>query len=1061
MTETTALRAPALLAAGTLAAEAELLEAVFQLLAAAREEPGLLAQPVRVVVPSASLREHLAARLVAQHGALAGVRLQTLNGLAREVLTHDRGAASRGDRLFPVLVRRAAREQAALRDVLEGLEDGYGAAAAAVADLLDAGFLPEVPAHRDALTEAISAAELAPETRERVVAIVRTAEATAAALAGHGMERAGGRLRRAAECLEAEPSRLVARAVFIYGFADATGAVSDLLEALTRACGARVVVDLAPDPAQVGRADFGVAFTERLLARLGVDAAAATAPAPGAVALRAVCGVGTEAEVRGVAERVHALLESGVAAERIGIVARDAASYAVAVRTQFGRLGIAFAAPGTSGPPGGRGRRLHALLALLSDAAATPADRWLDVLAWLDRGARADLRLGLHAMGAPRLRDVAQLDVDARLDEHGGFPLPARLGLAAASEGNAVRARRRRLSSKLLHDAVASARAARERLASWPQHATLREHAARVRTLAGDDLVWPADERLAGLEQVLAGLEMGLGDVDLAFEEFVLVARGAFRELGEEEFGSAGAGVRFLGVVQARSLTFEHLFLLGVNRDVFPRPLLEDPLFPDIVRRPLESLLPEIPLKSRTFEEEHYLFAQLLSASSNVTLSWQLADDDGRARPVSAFVERLRGAGVLSAPEHIPGAHAPPREGRVALRTAQEAALLEGLHGAPERFGELLELAAGEAAALDPGEAVVPASRLAHGRQAVLRELGDRPGSDELGPYFGFVGPVRHAADVRRADLYVTQVERLVRCPWQLFLTRLLRIEPPPNALDALPEVTSLLAGNLVHEVLERIVRESLSQAEAPTPALQVAWPEPPAFEALLTRCATDLMRNEGIGLPGFERLLVEIVRPLLATARELDWPAPGSEVRCRAVEAGGVTEVGLPPRAIHYRADRVDEVAGKLRLIDYKTGKAASQKKLCDDVARGRRLQAAAYAFGSGGEGRYLYLAAGVAPAAVVEARADDAELHEAFEETVTTALLAFDAGAFFPRLTEANGTQPASQCEYCEVRQACAQGDAGARARIARWAQRERGESPAEVQALALWRRGEGGAA
>jgi RecB family exonuclease len=353
----------------------------------------------------------------------------------------------------------------------------------------------------------------------------------------------------------------------------------------------------------------------------------------------------------------------------------------------------------------------------------------------------------------------------------------------------------------------------------------------------------------------------------------------------------------------------------------------------------------------------------------------------------------------------------------------------------------------------------VPAQRLADGRQAVLSELGDHPGNAELGPYYGFVGPVRHAADVRRADLYVTQVERLVKCPWQFFLTRLLRIEPPPNALDALPELSPLLVGNLGHAVLERIVADALPQGEVQPPGLQVGWPEPDALDALLAKCAATLVRDEGIGLPGFDRLLAEVVRPLLATARELGWPVPGSDVRCLAAEASGVVEVGLPPRSIHYRADRVDEVAGVVRLVDYKTGKARSQRKLLEDVARGQRLQAAAYAFGSSGEGRYLYLAAGANSKAVVEARADDRALHEAFEAAVSTALLAFDAGAFFPRLTDAPGTQPASQCEHCEVREACVQGDAGARARIARWSERERGASPAEVQALALWRLGIGG--
>ena len=1064
MDETGAQTGASPIAAGPVAAERWLIEQVLALLDEARADPALLVQPIRIVVPSASLREHLAARLTAGRGALAGVRLQTLNGLAREVLASAGDRVGPGDRLFPVLVRRAAREQPALRAVLEGLEDGYGAATGAVADLLDAGFMPDVPAHGEALTEALQEAGLPPETQRRVAAVVATAAATAEALAAHGLERAGGRLRRAAERLEGDASLLPARATFVHGFADATGAVSDLLEALTRACGAHVVIDLAPDPAQPERSDFGVAFTERLRSRLGIHQTEASGGEAGTREFTALRAVGTDAEVRGVAERISALIDAGVRPERIGVVARDSAPYAIAVRTQFGRLGIPFAAPGTPGPPSGRGRLIHGLLALLAERAATPADRWLDLLARLSRGERADLRLGFHAMGSPRLADVANLDVqrlaaDAALDQRGDYALPARSGLVAETDERAAHAARRRLSGTLLSDAIAAARAAHECLTAWPARASMLAHAARLRALLRDELAWGADEPLAAVERALASLDEELGSFDLEYEEFVLVVRGVLRDLGNEDFGSAGAGVRFYGVVEARSHTFDHLFLLGVNRDVFPRPLLDDPLLPDSVRRRLEPLLPEIPLKSRVFEEEHYLFAQLMAASPRVVLSWQVANDEGRARTVSPFVERLRSAGVLTRCDDVAGAHAAPRAGVPLLCTAQEAALLEGLHGAPERFGELLTLAAGEVAQLDLHGEGVAADRLAAGRQAVLRELGDRPGIDELGPYFGFLGAVRHSADVRRADLYVTHVERLIRCPWQLFLTRLLRIEPPPNALDTLPDVTPLLVGNLVHRVLERIVADAFSASAARREG--IAWPAPDVLEVQLGETAAALLREEGVGVAGFERFLVEVARPLVLAARTLEWPDASSSWRCVAAEADGSVQVGLPPRTVHYRVDRVDAQGDRQRLIDYKTGSSETQAKLPKDVARGKRLQAAAYAFGSGGEGRYLYLAAeDLAKKAVVEAQADDAELHEAFEEAVSTALLAFDAGAFFPRLTEAGGTQPAAACKHCEVREACLQGDAGARARIAAWAERERGESPAESQALALWRLGGEGA-
>ncbi|HEV3457019.1 MAG TPA: hypothetical protein VHG32_10700, partial [Thermoanaerobaculia bacterium] len=156
---------------GPLAAEALLLARLDALAAEARREPARLALPVRVVVPSRSLRRHVAAQLVqpvsaaAPGGAeglprvvrparpaMAGVMVQTLFGLACEILERAGMRAARGALLFETLVERAARGDDALRG-LGDLVDGFLAAAPAVADLLDAGLEPELA---EALDEALA-----------------------------------------------------------------------------------------------------------------------------------------------------------------------------------------------------------------------------------------------------------------------------------------------------------------------------------------------------------------------------------------------------------------------------------------------------------------------------------------------------------------------------------------------------------------------------------------------------------------------------------------------------------------------------------------------------------------------------------------------------------------------------------------------------------------------------------------------------------------------------------------------------------------------------------------
>ena len=67
---------------------------------------------------------------------------------------------------------------------------------------------------------------------------------------------------------------------------------------------------------------------------------------------------------------------------------------------------------------------------------------------------------------------------------------------------------------------------------------------------------------------------------------------------------------------------------------------------------------------------------------------------------------------------------------------------------------------------------------------AVLAELEP---SGELGaaagPYLGFVGETSAQTDPRRGQVFVTTLEGLARCPWRAFVTRLLRVEPAPDAL--------------------------------------------------------------------------------------------------------------------------------------------------------------------------------------------------------------------------------------------------------------------------------------
>jgi RecB family exonuclease len=764
-----------------------------------------------------------------------------------------------------------------------------------------------------------------------------------------------------------------------------------------------------------------------------------------------------------VADRIHALLEAGAPAESIGVVVRDLGRYAVALRGQLGRLGIPFSCESAAGPPTGRGRRVHALLELLAHGGTTPAERWLEVLESVGRGARADLRLAFHAMGAARLADVARLDPDRLLGGRASYALPARRGLAEAEGGDAERgaprARRRSVSAGLLRDTVAKARGLMEHFEAWPAQSPLADHRRRFRALFTDHLAWRREEERAELDRAGAELSARHPELGLGFDEWVLLLRRLLRGAGSGRLGGAGAGVQVLSVVEARARTFDHLFVLGVNRDGFPRPLTEDPLLPDSVRRAVTSVLPEMPVKARGFEEEHYLFAQLLAASGDVTLSWQVADDEGRARSPSPFIDRLRGAAVLGGIEDAPTLQAPPERAVGRPRTALEAAIAEGLHGHPARFARLLPLAAEERQRFDPAPRDAEADAAA--RLAVLGELAPAANESRVGPYLGFVGAATLEQDLRHRPLFVTQLESLARCPWSFFVTRLLGLEPAPDALDALPEASALLLGNVVHGTLEVLVRDAIGDGDPGGEGAPVAWPERERREQVLREVTDRVLAEEGVGPPAFAEVVVRAARPLVDAAREHGWPEPGSDVRCLDVESTSELEVPAPgggTRTLHFRADRVDRVPGGERWVDYKCGRRTPGTKtkiregLLRGVAQGTHLQAAAYAFASGGEGRYLFLDPdAAAPVYPIDGR--DQEFRRHFDAALASLLAAFEQGTFVPRLVEPGGSGPSSVCQWCDVHEACLQGDAGARARIAAWAEAGRVESPAEEVALELW--------
>jgi hypothetical protein len=1077
---------------GPLAVEALLVEDLRAELDLVRRDPRRLALPLRIVVPSRSLRDHVSSLLVrAVRASIAGASVQTLHGFAAAIVERDAAHVPRGACAFDVLVRRAARAESIIERELGALEAGTPVLAATIADFLDAGFRDE---HAPELIDALGARglldALGARGLDRAKAVVRATRAVAREMAAHGIGRPSSVLARAAAMLGQDPSRARARAIWIVGFGDATGIALELIALLRDTCGARVYDDLAL--AIEAPADPAEAFGRRFRARLGLVARAPSEPeTPRCACFRAS---GAQAEARAVALRVRALLDGGARPEGIGVVARELEPWSRTLRLHFDRLAIPYSGVSARGAAPIEGRRAVALAELLRRRERTAIERWLDLRAPAIDAPAHDVSLAFRALGCARLDALCDLDLAARLGSRDAFALPIRGADPARDDeeaadtaddekdddGAPARLTRRCVPRAVLEQAQSEARKLRDHLLRAPSRASIREHAAHARAVARDHLRWEAaTPGAATLARALAELE---DDVPVALElgadEFRELAARGLADSAAGPIGGSGGGVQCLTVVEARARTFEHLFVIGLNADAFPRRVAPDPLLPDDVRRRLLPVLPSLPIKSAGHAEERALFAQLVRASRNVTLSWQRVDDDGQPLRTSPLVERWlarSGAEVATAPPLFPRATDERAADALRPRPAHEHAVIAASRdgrGARASLAGVLPFALREVRA--SAGLPAPPPELAPARLAILDEI-DAPTSRaaRVGPYVGFVGALDAESDLRHADLWVTHLESMARCPWRAFVERVLHVAPAPDPLSDLPDVDARILGNAVHALLAAV-----GDVAARTSA-RIEWPSGERLDAWIAAVAEQVLRDEGLALPGLERLLAIRMRPFVDAARAVDAAERGEVLGVLATEAEGQVAIddgrgGSAPLAfkLAFRADRIDALEAGRLLTDFKTGKlrvdsvraATRTKDFLELVARGTHLQAAAYAFAGGDNvrGRYLFLTPDAKPdSRALAIESSDGEFRAAFDAATRTLAAAWRRGAFVPRLVDETLEDEPYACRRCEVASACVRGDSGMRQRLTAWLRASsagdaRERDPAESAATAMWRMG-----
>jgi ATP-dependent helicase/nuclease subunit B len=527
-----------------------------------------------------------------------------------------------------------------------------------------------------------------------------------------------------------------------------------------------------------------------------------------------------------------------------------------------------------------------------------------------------------------------------------------------APEWRAERARSTAARARSLREFVVGLIDDAERAAAHPQPWGERVAWARghVRSLFGDERrwsAWPAVEQKAA-ERVDRALDR-LGCLD-AVEKSVdldVFARTLELELETDlgRVGRMGEGVLVGSVSMGAGLDLDLVVVLGLAEGLFPSPTRDDSLLPDHERSATGD---ELPLRSQGVERQHRQLLAALAGARRQVLCVPRGDlRRNTERVPSRWVlqiasalagERWWSSDLWSAEDewvtHVASFDAGVRQMEFAA-TAQEHRLRSLMVQGSTRLSVAVLAAAGDVA-LGSGAEVVAARR-----------------SDSFTRFDGNLAGLELPSPAERVTS-ATRLENWASCPFRYFMRNVLGVEEVENPEDEL-QITPRDKGSLVHQALEDFILAVLERPVADRPGPHEPWSD--SDRALMVsiggRVCDDYERRGLTGRPIFwqqdrRRIITDLLRFLEADSsyRFIHGMRPlAAELQFGfARDEPDTVTLDLPDgRAVRFHgfADRVDVADdGSLHVLDYKTGKADTYRKLSEDNpdAQGQMLQLAVY---------------------------------------------------------------------------------------------------------------------
>lgn len=866
----------------------------------------LLRHPLEVLVPSRAFAESLTSALLEiRPEGLAGIEIRTPETLALRILNragkHPR-VATPAEQL---LAMRAAA--AGTRGSLQGVEGAGALLLRTWRDVRDS----------DRTLEDLSRARR--EERSRIAPLAAAWQRYEEHLRAFGAIDPADLFRSAAAALQDE-GRVEPQVVF--GFYDATGVQQRFLFALHRAGGLDSFWIPVPRPRGeddvYGYAHRFITSIERLGRASGEEPRSEEHAGAGGAPWDLIRHDTEIGEVRDVLARARTLVDAGVAANAIAIVARSLDDrIAAAVQREAAEWGLSVT------PRRGRplvshpwGRAIRNLLRLRTERfrreivielAGAPFRRGS-----LPEGARASeldaaaRRAEIAGGRAASIREILpHLDQQSRRTEGVRVYADVVESLERMSEGT-DRSRRGAVWADWL-DAVLG----RLRIDCEPDVAALEA----LRAIS--ELLRRADHLRT---------ELSVDEIDallVSAPDLPLPPSG----LPQIWFGD---------LMGFRGRTFDHVFAVSLRQELIPQRRSDDVLLPDSVRTAIG--VKEI---GTGRPEEILLFRLLFDGSSKgLHLSWASSDGARTSWRPSIFLKQL---------------------------ALTEAADVEARRAILSRFDEwVANRAPGGARAVRAGAR--EAEDLAAGGPVaapLARQLRSALGAGTRSPWDGYLQPDAAFDTVLRdrlLELSSGRIETFGTCPHRFYLQTLLGIEEVDEPEWEL-QITPRKKGTLDHTILERFY-DGLAEddIESMRGATRLSERLAARLDAILDAAFAEYEERYAVTSPLIRRVERRLTRSAIGRFLAADL-ADLLETGMRpwrfelvfGLEIDGVPPEYPPARIpvegfdlrIRGRIDRVDRSpdGSRWRVVDYKSGKGDRFQKLGEQIARGHSLQIALYA--------------------------------------------------------------------------------------------------------------------